>query len=71
MAKGDIKSAYRLVPVHPDDTPLLAMQWEGMVFMDATLPFGLCSVPKIFNTLADALEWAVKHQGAQFLCSQL
>lgn len=67
LAKADIKSAYRLVPVHPDDRPLLAMQWEGMVYVDAALPFGLRSAPKIFNALADALEWIVKHQGAQFL----
>ncbi len=29
MAKIDIKHAYRNVPVHPEDRPLLAMQWEG------------------------------------------
>ena len=59
LAKADIKSAYRLVPVHPDDRPLLAMQWEGMVYVDTALPFGLRSAPKIFNALADALEWIV------------
>ena len=25
LAKVDIESAYRLIPVHPDDRPLLAM----------------------------------------------
>ena len=27
MAKIDIRSAYRIVPVHPDDRPLLGMKW--------------------------------------------
>ena len=29
MAKVDIRHAYRNVPVHPDDRPLLGMQWRG------------------------------------------
>ena len=48
MAKLDIKSAYRNVPVHPQDCPLLGMQWEGKVYVDATLLFGLRYAPKIF-----------------------
>ena len=34
MAKIDIKSAYRTVPVHPQDWWLLGMQWEGAYFVD-------------------------------------
>ena len=45
MAKVDIESAYRLIPVHPDDCPLLAV-----------MSFGLRSAPKIFTAVADALE---------------
>ena len=29
LAKVNIKSAYRLVPVHPDDRPLLGVIWKG------------------------------------------
>ncbi len=63
LAKLDIKSAYRNVPVHPHDRPLLAMEWEGAVYVDATLPFGLRSAPKIFSALADALEWVMWSRG--------
>ncbi len=35
MAKIDVKSAYRIVPVHPVDRRLLAMEWEGKIFVDA------------------------------------
>ena len=57
MAKLDLKEVYRAVPVHPDDQPLLGMRWKDQVFIDATLPFGLRSAPKIFSALADALLW--------------
>ena len=63
LAKIDIESAYRLVPVHPDDRPMQAMVWEGNLYIDPMLPFGLRSAPKIFNAVADALEWYLHYQG--------
>ena len=57
IAKLDIKSAYRIVPVHPDDRPLLGMRWSKGVYVDTALPFGLRSAPKLFNAVADALAW--------------
>ena len=65
IAKIDVKSAYRIVPVHPDDRHLLGMSWENQIFVYAVLPFGLRSAPKIFNALTDALEWIVKMQGVR------
>ena len=61
LAKIDRKSAYRLVPVHQDDRPLLGVSWQGQCCMDAMLPLGLRSAPKIFTAVADALEWCVRH----------
>ena len=55
MAKIDIKSAFRLLPVHPADRHLLAMEWRNKIFIDTCLPFGLRSAPKLFNILADLL----------------
>ena len=34
LAKVDIESAYRLIPVHPHDRPLLAVQWDGRFYVD-------------------------------------
>jgi hypothetical protein len=67
MAKLDVKSAYRIVPVHPQDRHLLGMQWKDGVYVDAALPFGLRSAPKIFNALADAVEWIVREYGVSHL----
>ena len=52
LAKMDIASAYRMVPVHPEDRPLLVIQWAGQLYFDTRLPFGLRSAPNIFTTVA-------------------
>ena len=47
------------MPVHNDDRRLLGLSWEGQVYVDSALPFGLRSACKIFSAVADALQWAV------------
>ena len=49
MAKFDAEAAYCNIAVHPDDRYLLGMKWRGPFFVDLALPFGLRSVPYIFN----------------------
>ena len=67
LAKMDVKHAFRNVPVHPEDRPLLSMAWQGDTFVDKTLPFGLRSAALIFSALADALAWMMKRKGIQWL----
>ena len=57
LAKIDVKEAYRIIPVHPYDRALLGLHWQGNTYVDGSLPFGLRSVPKIFDALADMLNW--------------
>jgi len=38
----------------------------GGLFIDTVLPFGLCSAPKIFTAVADAVEWILKDEGVRF-----
>ena len=71
LAKVDIKSAYRIVEVHPEDRLLLGMQFAGLTFVDSALPLGLRSAPKIFTALADALEWVVRRAGVNTLLHYL
>ena len=59
MAKVDMESAYCLIPVHPQDHPIHAMMWDGKVYIDPVLLFGLRSSPKIFNAVADVLNWLI------------
>ena len=62
LAKIDIKSAFRLVPVHPADRHPLSMRWDQHIFIDTSLPFGLRLAPKLFNILADLLSWILEQQ---------
>ena len=57
LAKLDLESAYRMIPIHPDDRHLLGMRWKNEVWIDTALPFGLRSAPKVFNVMADCLHW--------------
>ena len=59
MAKIDLHQAYRIIPVHPDDHPLLGVTWQGQTYIDTALPFGLRSAPKIFSAFTDALAWVL------------
>jgi len=63
LVKADIKEAYRIAPVHPEDQYLLGVYWEGSLYVDKILPFGLRSAPKIFSALADALQWILHRNG--------
>lgn len=63
LAKMDLHHAYRVLPVHADDHPLLEIQWDSGVYVDTALPFGLRSAPKIFSAFADALAWALRKEG--------
>jgi len=68
LAKVDIKSAFRLLPVHPADRYLLGMKWRGSIYID---PFGLCSAPKLFNILANLLAWISQTVGVSYLIHYL
>ena len=61
-AKFDVESAYRIIPIHPNDRYLLGMQWQCNYFVDMALPFGLRSVLYIFSSVADLVEWVLKKQ---------
>lgn len=67
LAKTDIKAAYRLMPVHPQDRVKLGFKFNDLLYVDGCLPFGLRSAPKLFNALADALEWCISRQGVTFV----
>ena len=43
------------------------MKWDNRVFVDGMLPFGLRSACKIFNAVADAIEWCVAQEGVEHI----
>lgn len=56
MAKTDIESAFRLLPVHPDSFRWLGCCWEDGFFVDCCLPMGCsvsCSYFEMFSTFLE------------------
>ena len=43
------------------------MKWKGDIYIDMCFPFGLCSALKLFNVMADFLEWILQEQGVTYL----
>ena len=69
LAKTDIESAFRLIPLGPSDYELFGMYWEGSYYYDKVLPFGFRSAPFLFNLLSDAIEWILLNQClVSFVC---
>ena len=71
LVKVDIKEVYRMVPVNPDDQPLLAVEWANRIYIDRALPFGHRSAPKIFSAVADVIQWNLQHHGISNLLHYL
>ena len=44
LAKTDIKSAFRIILLHPRDFDLLCLEWEGKFYFDRCLPMGCSSL---------------------------
>ena len=63
MAKTDVKNAFRIIPIKPDNQNLLGMKWEGQFYFDRCLPMGASSSCHIFEKFSSALEFIVKKQG--------
>jgi hypothetical protein len=69
LAKTDVDSAFRLIPLRPSDYELFGMFWDGNYYYDRVLPFGLRSAPFLFNQLSEAVEWILlNHCGISFVC---
>ena len=43
LTRLDLSNVYRIVPVHPNDQPRSGISWQGYIYMDRALPFGLRS----------------------------
>ena len=69
LAKADIKSAFRLLPVHPDDFQLLGIHVKDQFYVDKALPMGASCSPKLFETFSTFIEWVAKKVSGSDLIS--
>ena len=61
IAKFDVQSAFHNLAVLPSQRYRLGMKWRGKFFIDLGLPFGFCSAPFIFNSVAGMVDWILRH----------
>eukprot|EP00079_Xenopus_tropicalis_P012677 XP_002939985.2 PREDICTED: uncharacterized protein LOC100487960 isoform X1 [Xenopus tropicalis] len=60
MAKVDVESAFRLLPVHPESLHLLGCHYKGGYYVDRCLPMG-CSIScAYFEAFSTFIEWVVR-----------
>jgi hypothetical protein len=60
LAKCDIKSAFRLLPIHPDDYNLVGFTFQDKYYFDKAMPFG-CSVSgATWVKFSTFIEWLVQ-----------
>ncbi|XP_056419396.1 uncharacterized protein LOC130360877 [Hyla sarda] len=62
MAKSDIESAFRLLPVHPECYHLLGCRVDGAFYYDVCLPMGCAISCRYFEMFGSFLEWVVRFE---------
>ena len=62
MVKGDIKSAFRIVPLHKSHHHLMGFKWRNNYYYDTCLAMGLAESCRIFETVSDGLAYIFKTQ---------
>ena len=60
MAKADMESVFRLLPVHPRHFCLLGITVNDFYLIDKSLPMGASCSPVLFENFPTFLEWATK-----------
>jgi hypothetical protein len=69
LAKCDLKTAYRSIPLHKNVFRLTGLQWtfddelEPTYMYDARLPFGAAKSCKIFSAISDAVTCIMRNKG--------
>ena len=54
LAKTDIKSAFRIIPILPRDYDLLGIFWQGKYYYDRVMPMGCASSCRTFEMFSTA-----------------
>lgn len=64
LAKIDITSVFKIMPIHPDSWHLFGVRWSGKYYFAVRLTFGCKSSPKIFYMLSEAVCWILSNNYA-------
>ena len=68
VAKGDIKNAFRILPINPESYHLLGFKWQNLWYYDKSLPMGLSTSFQIFELFSTSIQWVLQHKfGVRFM----
>lgn len=70
LIKMDLESAYRQVPIHPEDHHLLGIFWNGNTCGSGS-PIWAAICTQYFSAVADMMAWALHGAGIQHLIHYL
>lgn len=65
VAVFDVDSAYRNIPIHPDDQPHFCVSWNDRIYVDHCVAFGSASSAGLFGRVADCFVAIVQAKGAE------
>ena len=71
LAKTDIQSAFRLIPIHPNQYHILCFKWDDDFYYDRCLPMGARSSCQIFEEFSSALHFIMNKQKIRYLVHYL
>ena len=57
MAKTDVKTAFRAIPLHPNVYHLFAFQWKRLFYVDFALPMSCSASCHLFEKVSSAVQW--------------
>ena len=64
MYKTDVRLAFRLVPLRPQDYHLCCISWNGKCYIDHCFPMGLRSACQTWKKISTALEFILSIRGS-------
>ena len=61
IAKTDIESAFRLLPIHPSCYHLFGFIFQEQFYYDRCLPMGCAESCNLFESLSQAIQWIMRY----------
>jgi hypothetical protein len=61
IAKADLESAFRILPIHPLDYRFLGFTWNNLFYFDKCLPMGLSASCQHFEAFSSSLQFILTH----------
>lgn len=62
MSKTDVKKAFRILPLHPNERHLFVFRWNDEYYVDLAVQMGCASSCQIFERFSSALEWIGRYK---------